>query len=105
METKGKVRPADYKKLLDFYGRKAAYTCGRCCNCQPIAWNAKTKFCAAFGRKEGVRWEWDEKLTACGLFNFAFAALRPKRVPLIDVLYQNPAAGAESEQMTMQLPL
>lgn len=70
-------------RMRKTYGEKPAEHCDYCCNCQQISRTGRERACIAYDCNA----LWDPHQHACGLFNVAFAGIRPRIRPLAE-MYQ-----------------
>lgn len=82
--------------------------CGMCCNYQisKLIVGDTLHVCVAYG--DGAPgYRWDPLSFGCGIYNYAFCALRPKRRPLVEVKSRNKTAAikATEDQEVIQTSL
>ena len=70
------------RRMRREYGDYSCEICFACCNRQKKNREEQTKVCIAFSNDV----PWDGAESACGLFNIPFRGIRPKRLPLNDVI-------------------
>ena len=70
------------KQMRREYGENLCECCADCCNRQRISHDEPKMICIAYGRNL----LWNGMEIACGLFNIPFRGLRPRRLPLGEVL-------------------
>ena len=91
------------KQMRREYGENLCECCADCCNRQRIKHDESKMVCIAYGRKLS----WNGMETACGLFNIPFRGLRPRRLPLGEVLSRErslkPLATQPEEQIQLSL--
>lgn len=83
------------------YGCRYDENCSRCCNLQKSAYSV-LKVCIAFGDVDYTDCTWDATTTACGIFNQPFHALKPRRVPIVEIYGPKPKENEDnSQQLTL----
>ena len=77
--------------MRETYGTNPSRKCRNCCNLHCKSKAATEKVCIAYSPDL----EWDVGTAACGLYNVAFAGLRPVRLPLAESL----SVGSENNRV------
>lgn len=92
-----------YKMMSKEYGSNPIVWCRDCCNCQKHPVRTKSLYCIAFGWTEEFDCSWSpDRMGGCGLFNHPFKALRPRRVPLIEVYGpKRPKSKTNEDQVSL----
>ena len=89
------------KQMRKEYGENLCEICSDCCNRQRLNHDEPKMVCIAYGRNLS----WNGMETACGLFNIPFRGLRPRRLPLGEVLSRKRSLKSLATQPEEQFQL
>lgn len=93
-----------YRLMTKEYGSNPTVRCRDCCNCQKQPGKANLRYCVAFGLTTEYDCTWNpDRIGGCGLYNRPFKAVRPRRVPLVEVYGTGKRLGDDQGKDQMKL--